>query len=92
MKASRLTNHRKPPEELAEKGQLVQYIIVLRSTEAEVPLQHLLKSYPGINILQLLDQQTALVEMSDEANRVLSHDHPEILIEQNIRYTMHGAH
>jgi hypothetical protein len=92
MKLNARTNRREPPERLSDNVRLEQYVVALPNAKTEVSLDVLLTSYPGIKVLQLLDQRTALVEMSEDANRILSRDHRDLLIERNIPYAMLGAH
>jgi hypothetical protein len=70
---------------------LPQYVIMLPTAEAGSSLRDLLAMYPAINILQDLDSQTALVEMPDAVAQTLAADHPEVIIERNIRYAMLDA-
>jgi hypothetical protein len=60
--------------------QMHQYIVFATLTEP--------KNYPGIRVLQQLDESTALVEMSDDTSHSVIGQHPEIVVEPNIRYAL----
>jgi hypothetical protein len=92
MNAKRLKGVGKVSERLGGRSQLRQYIVAVPGRGTMTPLRDLLDLYSGINILQQLDPATGLVEMSEDTARQLSADHPEILIEQNIRYAMQALH
>ena len=71
-----------------KKMQTHQYVVFATLRDPSSSLSALLKNHPGIRILQQLDESTALVEMSDETSHVLIGQHPEIVVEPNIRYAL----
>jgi len=68
-----------------------QYVVFATPEKASISLAALLKTYPRIKILQELDKNTALVEMSADTRRLLTREHPEIVVEPNLRYSLQSA-
>jgi hypothetical protein len=65
-----------------------QYVVTQATRESSVSVAELLALYPKADILDELDNSTALVEMPADVCEQISRNHPELLIEPNLPYKL----
>jgi len=66
--------------------QAAREYVITQPVRSGVPIDHALRHYPTVRLLEQVDNQTALVEMTPDVRDWLADRHPEFCIEPNIRY------
>jgi hypothetical protein len=67
-----------------------KYVVSPAARQRNLRVSALLRRRRGVKVLDELDDSTALVVMSDRAHNRLSQEHPELIIEPDLIYTLQG--
>jgi hypothetical protein len=67
-----------------------KYVVSPSARQRNLSVSALLRRCPGVKVLDELDDSTTLVAMSDRAHHQLLREHPELVIELDLMYTMQG--
>ena len=63
-----------------------EYVITHPNAHPQRRVAQMLKTVKGVSVLDELDEQTALVRMSEQASRAVQEKFPELFVEPNIPY------
>lgn len=74
--------------QMGKRQKRKKYVVSPPTRQRNLRVSALLKSRPGVIVLDELDDSTALVAMSDKAHHRLSKEHPELVIEPDLIYTL----
>lgn len=62
--------------------------VVTQGAKPATPLALLLQKYPGVIVLDELDDLTALVQMPEDVHRAIALDLPHLVMEPNLDYKL----
>ena len=63
-----------------------EYVITHPNAHPHRRVAQMLKTVKGVSVLDELDEQTALVRMSEQASQAVQEKFPELFVEPNIPY------
>jgi Ethanolamine utilization protein EutJ (predicted chaperonin) len=78
------------PKQMTRRQARKKYVVSPSARQRNLRVSALLRRRRGITVLDELDDSTALVVMSDRALDQLSQEHPELVIEPDLIYTLQG--
>jgi hypothetical protein len=76
------------PRHMSNRQRGKKYVVTPAARQVSLRVSAVLEHCPGITVLDELDDSTALVIMSDRTHHRLSKEHPELVIEPDLIYTL----